>query len=236
MEAVRNRGGESVLNRRRSDKVNRIDASEVIRRRSSELLIDGYNLMHVTRFKPRSSEEGELRRCREGMLALLAERLPAKRYRKITIVFDSDAAPRHLPDEFQWAHLNVLFARTENSADDLIAILIGQHAAPKKLVVISSDHRVQVAASRRNATALDSDDWFDAILEDRADRPARRQQTKTPEKITQEQFSPQELEAFRAEMNEPVDSFAEEQAQPTDDEMLENPFPEGYFDDLEDDD
>lgn len=224
-------GRESVLNRRRSDKVNQIDASEVVRREPSELLIDGYNLMHVTRFKPVGSEEGELRRCREGMLALLAEQLPENQYRKVTVVFDSQKAPIRLADEFRWAHINVVFARQENSADDLIAVLIAENATPKQLVVVSSDHRVQTTAARRNATALDSDKWFDAILEMCPTMEAT--QAHHPNEKT-EQLSQHELEAFRNEMSVPIEDHPD--AHPTTDkEQVKNPFPKGYFDDIEED-
>ena len=212
------------MNRRSSDKINRIDASEVVRRAKSEVLIDGYNLMHVTRFKPIRQSEGELKRCREGMLSLLAEMMPAERYRKVTIVFDSQAAPRHLEDAVRWQHLHVLFARDENSADDLISILINKSAHPKRLVVVSSDHRVQIAAQRKKATAIDSDVWFDALLEE--PKPTRETQV-----ANEETLSPADLAAFRADMKMPLkETEGDEQL---DQDFYENPFPKGYFDGIE---
>ena len=220
----------SVLKRRRTDKVNRIDASSVVAREKCEVIIDGYNLMHVTRFKPISQKEGELQRCREGLLTLLAKHaLP--RWKTI-VVFDSENAPKHLPDKFNWQHIRVLFARDENSADDLIASLIQKHANAKQLVVVSSDHRVQVAASRRKATAIDSETWFDALL----DLPRKKMDSDPTSKSEPARIEPElsaeELDEFRIAMNEPIDVDG---AKDTTEESIEfeNPFPDGYFDDLD---
>ena len=219
---IRSLGSGSVLKRRRNNKSNAPDASELVRRRNNDLIIDGYNLMHVTRFKPRGTSDGELKRCREGMLALLATQLSAEQYGRITVVFDSDRAPRHLPARIRWRHLDVVFARDENSADDLIVRLVRGSTNPKQLIVVSSDHRVQVATQRRRATAVDSDRWFDALVHD-VDEP-----DSTSEDEPQLSFSSDELDAFRAAMSEPLE------ATPSDDASEhENPFPQGYFDDLD---
>ena len=114
------------MNRRRSDKANRLaknvyNASELFDRKRCEILIDGYNLLHVTRFKPLGNSEGELRRCRDGLLELLAEGLVESRFPLVTVVFDANNVPANLPSEYRWRHLRVLFAKEENSADDLIA-------------------------------------------------------------------------------------------------------------------
>lgn len=206
------------MNPHRHDKSNQFDASEIVRRSNCELIIDGYNLLHVTRFKPQSSGEGELKRCREGLLTLLARKLPTKQYRSVRVVFDSDRAPAHLADCLNWQHLEVRFARDQNSADDLIALMIRASTAPKQLVVVSSDHRVQVAAQRRKAIAVDSDRWFDALLErDDVELAAER-----PD------LSADELDKFRAAMAEPLEREGEPNG-----EASENPFPDGYFDDLD---
>jgi len=190
-------------------------------------MIDGYNLMHVTRFKPNNTEVGELRRCREGLLSLLAAELPANQYREITIVFDSDQAPKNLPDHQQWRHLAVVFARNENSADDLIAKLVQSHPHPRKLIVISSDHRVQNAATRRKATPLDSDAWFDAVLE--YEPPEEHFESQNDAKLDEQQ-----LAEFREAMKAPIPLPPQDEEVKREVEEFENPFPEGYFDDLDD--
>lgn len=231
------------MNRRRSDKVNRrdrtktsrADASKIVRRAQSELIIDGYNLMHVSRFKPTSQHEGELRRCREGLLALLASHLHRSHHRDITIVFDSENAPKHLPDHSQWQHIAVIFARNENSADDLIASMVVQHSNPKQLVVVSSDHRVQVAAKRRKATSIDSDTWLDAILEAKVNTELTSKKPKgAQDTVALPKLSAKELAEFREAMSEPVEIEVETEKE-ADEATIElaNPFPDGYFDVLE---
>lgn len=217
------------MNRRKNDKSKRGRASEVLARPNLHLIIDGYNLMHVTRFKPPRQEAGELRRCRKGLLSLLAERLSKKQYRQVTIVFDSRQAPKRLPDRQQFRHLEVLFARHENTADDLIAKLVQKHPHWQQLVVISSDHRVQKAARRRKATVLDSDVWFDALLEY---NPTT--QSDVPSVEASPAMDDQDLADFIREMaklpeTERTDSSVDLRRH----DELQNPFPEGYFDDLE---
>lgn len=195
--------------------------------------------MHVTRFKPLRNDEGELRRCREGLLSLLAHELPASQYHSVTIVFDSETAPKHLPDQLRWQHLNVVFARDENSADDYIAKQIQDHHHPKRLCVVSSDHRVQNAASRRKAIYLDSDDWFDAVLEYAP--PANALPTNQDRRPDDIEMDKDQLQEFISDMKRPkkgnskgsgpLPSSKLDNAPP--DELFENPFPEGYFDDLE---
>jgi len=154
--------------------------------------------MHVTRFQPTSDKPGELQRCREGLLSLLSDHLSPQRHSGITIVFDSENAPKHLPDRSRWKHIEVVFARDENSADDLIVKMIRGSSDRKSLVVVSSDHRVQVAAGKKVAV-VDSDLWFEALLD--WNRESEEEET--------------------------------DDAKP--EEKIGNPFPEGYFDDLEDD-
>ena len=203
--------------------------------------------MHVTRFKPTSQAEGELRRCREGLLSLLADCLPASRHPSITIVFDSANAPKHLADRSTWKHLQVVFARDENSADDMLAVMIAQQPNPKQYVVVSSDHRVQVAAQRRRATPVDSDVWFDAVLELKATtdaKPSKSNRTLETRQSSEATLSPHELASFRKAMSEPKElepleldplerlesNDAGDGDKPTE---IDNPFPEGYFDDCD---
>ena len=63
--------------------------------------------------------------------------------------------------------IEIRFAVGYPEADDLLEELIASQSAPKRLAVISSDHRVQAAARRRGAVAFDSDDWLDGLLDGR---------------------------------------------------------------------
>ena len=59
--------------------------------------------------------------------------------------------------------IRVLFAVGYESADEMIEELVAAHSHPKDLLVVSSDHRIQNAATRRKAKAIDSDVWLDQI-------------------------------------------------------------------------
>ena len=61
--------------------------------------------------------------------------------------------------------MEIRFAVDHDEADDLIEEIIARHPAPKRLMVISSDHRIQKAASRRDAKFRDSDSWYADLVD-----------------------------------------------------------------------
>ena len=69
----------------------------------------------------------------------------------------------------------IIYALDHEDADTLIELLIQKNSTPKKLTVVSSDHRLHKAASRRKSTPVDSDQWFDQITgespKQREDKP-----------------------------------------------------------------
>ncbi len=66
--------------------------------------------------------------------------------------------------------LLVRFAARDEDADTLIEELIREDSAPRRLTVVSSDHRIQRAAKRRRARAVDSDVWYAEVLRARQQR------------------------------------------------------------------
>jgi predicted RNA-binding protein with PIN domain len=95
---------------------------------------------------------------------LLAECLTADQARRTTVVFDAQRLPA---GESQIVSrrkgMQVMFSVGYEDADTMIEELIAGHSHPKKLLVVSSDHRIQTAANRRRARAIDSDVWWDQI-------------------------------------------------------------------------
>jgi hypothetical protein len=81
-----------------------------------------------------------------------------------TIVFDAAGAPPGLPQTLIYDSMTVHFARDYADADAMLEELIAAHHTPRSLVVVSSDHRVQRAARRRRAKAIDSDRWYSELL------------------------------------------------------------------------
>jgi predicted RNA-binding protein with PIN domain len=86
------------------------------------------------------------------------------------VVFDAPRSARGVPKRSTHKGLTVHFAVDRESADELIEELIRADSAPRKLTVVSSDHRVQRAARRRRATAVDSDQWHAALVRGRMAR------------------------------------------------------------------
>ena len=130
------------------------------------LLIDGYNLLNATGIVGRGGPSS-LGRSRLALLNFLAASIDPQELPHTTVVFDAHDPPPGLPRVVQHGPLLVRFAARNQTADQLIEELIRADSAPRRLVVVSSDHEIQRAARRRRATAVGSDLWYaDLILRD----------------------------------------------------------------------
>ncbi|MFM9059712.1 MAG: NYN domain-containing protein [Planctomycetaceae bacterium] len=133
------------------------------------LIIDGYNLLHASGVfgadrGPRGFEQSR-RALLDVLVDLLGDAAP-----DTIVVFDAARAPDGLPARHVHGGIRVWFAREYPDADSLIEELVAADTAPGHLVVVSSDRRLQAAARRRRARAVDSDEW---LAEARAARRAR---------------------------------------------------------------
>ncbi len=128
------------------------------------IIVDGYNLLNAIGLVGRPSGPSSLHQSRTALLNFLAAALPAAERRKTVVVFDALRAPPGLADRFVHQDISVRFARGPNEADDLIEEMIRLDFSPRQLTVVSSDHRIQRAARRRRARAVDSEDWYLEIL------------------------------------------------------------------------
>lgn len=136
------------------------------------LLIDGYNLMHAAGLIGRGIGPGGLERSRLALLNFVAESLDEHERQSATVVFDARDTPHGLPHTLVHRGITVRFAAGYADADELIEELIRADSAPRRLIVVSGDHRLQRAARRRRATALDSDQWYTDTLRRRRQRPS----------------------------------------------------------------
>jgi uncharacterized protein len=138
------------------------------------VLIDGYNLLHASGILggSRRTGPGALERSREALLNVLVESLPDEELTRTTVVFDAHDPPWGLSRQLNHRGLTVHFASRHQDADSMIEELIKAHSTPRKLVVVSSDHRLHRAARKRRATPIDSDRWFRELLRMRFEKPA----------------------------------------------------------------
>jgi predicted RNA-binding protein with PIN domain len=196
------------------------------------LLIDGYNLLHVTGLvgRPGSGLQGS----RDALLRFLARHIEAKELPATTIVFDAAEAPPGLPRTVTHEGMTIHYASEYDSADALIEELIAAHNVPRSLTVVSSDHRIQRAAHRRRAPFVDSDVWFTET----ARRPSRlRSRDPKPERRPPSDLSPNEvaywIEEFAdAPVEEPPKRRGKPKKRPPKEPGADNPFPPGYGEDL----
>jgi len=123
------------------------------------LLIDGYNLLHASGVFGSGRGPRGFEQSRFALLDLLADLLGPEATRTI-VVFDAANAPDGLPGRHLHRGIRVWFAREYPDADSLIEELIDDDNAPQSLTVVSSDRRLQAAARRRRANAVDCETWL----------------------------------------------------------------------------
>ncbi|MHC2067722.1 NYN domain-containing protein [Bremerella sp. T1] len=136
------------------------------------LIIDGYNLLFAAGLVGSVDGEGSFEGERRALLDALLSVIDPKELTQTVVVFDSAKAPPGLPRIYNHQQITVRFATGYADADEMIEELVRDHHAPKRLTVVSSDHRVQRAAKRRKAKAIDSDSWYRLMRQTRQ----RRQQ------------------------------------------------------------
>jgi predicted RNA-binding protein with PIN domain len=196
------------------------------------LIIDGYNLLYASGILGGGRGPGFLERSRQALLNFLAESLDEKSVSRCQVVFDAsiEKAPRGLPRRLTHRGITVHFASGLPSADELIEQLILAESAPRQLTVVSSDHRLQRAAKRRKATAVDSDVWFYQTLRDRA---ARRDAGIGDDLKPDAPTSAFEVNFWLQQFGTATEgSSAKPPETEQDPSSLENPFPPGYGEDV----
>jgi predicted RNA-binding protein with PIN domain len=196
------------------------------------LVIDGYNLLHASGILARGIGPSGLERSRGALLNFLAESLEPDELSRTTVVFDAREAPPGLPRIVQHRGITVRFAEPGSDADQVIERLIQADSAPRRLTVVSSDHRLHRAARRRRARCVDSDEWYADILRRRIDRV----RGKTPGLKPTELPNDSEVRFWLRQFG--LDDTTASQAPPLssqDEAPADNPFPPGYAENLGED-
>jgi uncharacterized protein len=208
------------------------------------IIIDGYNLLNATGIVGRGSGPGGFQRSRLALLNFLAASIDPREVPHTTVVFDAQDPPPGLPRVVGHRGIVVRFAAKQETADELIEVLIREHSTPRKLVVVSSDHAVQRAARRRRATAVDSDIWYAELIrahrqreEASAEGPARPAVPLLEEDVNywlREFGGESALTAMLAQApaSRPKAPPETREVEEKDESPLDNPFPPGYGEDL----
>ncbi|MFK7961853.1 MAG: NYN domain-containing protein [Phycisphaerales bacterium] len=125
------------------------------------ILVDTYNVLHVTGVLPPDLAGLET--------ADLVELLPRTRFagESVTLVCDGKPGPNH-PAARGAGTVRVRYSGPGVTADELIAQLVDQSSAPRRLTIVSSDRAVQQAARRRRCIVLSSEAFLKRITDDLA--------------------------------------------------------------------
>jgi hypothetical protein len=165
-------------------------------------LIDGYNLLHAMGLLHGRAGPNGLAKARAALLGLLSV-AHGDAASDITVIFDARHAPAGIGDTEYRGAVCVEFTQREE-ADDRIEWLIAHDSAPKRLVVVSDDHRLQQAARRRSCISWKCADYLDWLALQRRER--LRAQRPEPDKP--EAASPAEtrrwLDAFAGLQDDPA--------------------------------
>lgn len=139
------------------------------------ILIDGYNLLHVTGIFADATGPGSLQKLHAKFIQFLATALDPAEVARTEVVFDAKGRHSGTRRMFRIGDLTVHYASRDEDADTYLAELIAGHSTPRRLIVVSSDHQVQRAARRRRAKAVDSHVWYAELIKSRRQRDQRAQ-------------------------------------------------------------
>jgi predicted RNA-binding protein with PIN domain len=150
-------------------------------------IIDGYNLIHALGMIRKDAGPGGLEKSRIQLLQFLAKSF-GNDASNVTVVFDAERAPRRAERQQVLLGINVHFAPKGQSADDWIETLIREHTAPKQLVLVSNDARLERAAKQRGALGWSHEqllDYFDRqrVVAGDSEAVQEKQNTMSPEEV-----------------------------------------------------
>ena len=139
-------------------------------------LFDGYNIYHAaakiaeewSHITPRS-----LCKLIEADLFLLGD--------MGTIVFDGTMARGQDWGAEPLGGLRVVYSGPDSDADTVLEKLIKDNTAPRRLIVVSSDHRLRTAAHKRKAISLTAQEYLLGLIQ-RLETPPPAPPREPPEK------------------------------------------------------
>ena len=124
-------------------------------------IIDAYNVIFECGLEEREASPGQLERARHRFLNYLVQKFTPLQCQQTLVVFDSKKRPhKDALDRIVFHGIQVVFATEYPDADTCIEEFLRLHSAPKQLLIVSSDHRLQNAAKRRKSKSQDSEPWW----------------------------------------------------------------------------
>lgn len=221
-----------------------------------DVIIDGYNLVLQSRFGRFLATGGQLMSARMGLVRHLSLRLEPAERKAIAIIFDAKDISLEHPSTLYHASMRIEYASAYAEADDRIEEIIKRHGNPQKLLVVSSDRRLQNAASKRSGRWMEPLDWLEQFDKRVPKAPDFSRQTEQNlsnqtgftdlDTADDEEIDLEKWLAFYGLNSEEIDKLGKESA---DDipfmhpgkelelpPFLDDPFPPGYAQDLLDED
>ena len=195
-------------------------------------IIDAYNLIFQCGLQPKNLDSPlALHRTRQRLVQELAVRIKASRRGEVMLVFDAKNPRGPSTPDLDGQGFKIAFARDYEDADTMVIELMMKHSQPRQLTVVSNDHRIQTAATRRDATAIDADVWFDQ-LEFVSDHPAPQRDSGKPTVTMSDAETQKLIDTFSN--SEKAEPEPDRQQQPKDNQegSTYNPFPPNYGEDL----
>ncbi len=188
-------------------------------------IIDGYNVMFAAGLMGPKLGPEKFRKVRLRFLNDLAAALDPVDAHQTTVVFDANDAPDHFSAATKHKGISVFFAVDHDSADERIEDLIAKDSNPRSLTVVSSDHRIQRAASRKKARIVSADDFLTRMdsLKERK-RPAKVVKVEIPrEEAPDGDEAAFWLEEFREVVESPEarEIYRGDPSFPTDEELAQ---------------
>lgn len=138
------------------------------------ILIDGHNLLYAVKAMTEGQVLSEIQLCN-----LISSYLRQTKQRG-DIIFDG-RGPLDKSGLMGTTNLEVSFSGSATDADSVIESRIRESTAPKRLTVVSNDHRLIKAAKARKAVALTADDFWEAVFKNLS---RKRREPEPPSKRT----------------------------------------------------
>lgn len=124
---------------------------------SMPIILDTFNVLHTVGVLPPDLAGIDV----QGLVGLLK----SSRYRDEKVILACDGKPQ--PDLIiREPNMTIRFSGPGNPADDLIGQLVRASTAPRRLIVVSTDHAVQRTARKRRCQVLTSEAFLAQLAED----------------------------------------------------------------------